>query len=266
MPTVLCHSWNLNFIFARHFFVVFGGFFGKFDVIFLDTPSLTSSSKSPALKLSPEASFSEVERLRKKLRSFTFADLGESKLLSQQLEDYKELHKQLKAAVQSAKMSQKISDISASRKHSPRFSNKSISVAPAQSPVSSSAPFNPRAAKLEPLLVVASPAAPSNGASAEYWTDNTNHPPSSCSAAPPGAPQATPASIESPVTVATSPHSNAAAQGPATVSSTRSLKSSDLASALEQLTFAPEFQRLCQNSATALDECEQVLQVRKQTP
>ena len=167
-------------------------------------------------------------------------------------------------------MSQKISDISVSRKHSPRFSNKSISAAsaaPAQSPVSSSAPFNPRAAKLEPLLVVASPATGSNGASAEYWTNNTNHPPSSCSAAPPGAPRATPTSIKSPVTVLTSPHSNV--QGPATnrtVSSTRSLKSSDLASALEQLTFAPEFQRLCQNSATALDECEQVLQVRKKTP
>jgi len=219
---------------------------------------MTSSSRSPATKLSPEASFSEVERLRKKLRSFTFADHGESKLLSQQLEDYKELHKQLKAAVQSAKMSQKISEVSnpPTRKHSPRFSNKSIS---APAPVVSSAPVHSRAAKLEPLLVVASAnETTSNGASAEYWTNN--HPQSTCS--PPGAPTT---SIKSPVTVLTSPHSNV--QGPltnrTTVSSTRSLKSTDLASALEQLTFAPDFQRLCKNSATALDECEQVLQVKK---
>ena len=154
-------------------------------------------------------------------------------------------------------MSQKISDISASssRKHSPRvFSNKSISVAAA--PASSSAPFDPQAAKLEPLLVVAG----NNGASAEYWT---NHPPSSCSPAPPAAPKTPSTSIKSPVTVVTSPQSNVNVQGPLTVSSTRSLKSSDLAAALEQLSFAPEFQRLCQNSATALDECEQVLQVTR---
>ena len=233
---------------------------------------MTTSSKTPvSSKLSPEASYSEVERLRKKLRSFTFADLGESKLLSQQLEDYKELHKQLKAAVQSAKMSQKISEVSnPPKKHSPRFSNKSISPAASSVQKTSAPALNgtgdaplPQATKLEPLLVVAS--SNTGGASAEYWTNNDS---SQSSWTPRVAPSRSPASIKSPATIPTSPQfaNGHHAQGPptnrTTTSSTRSLKSTDLAAALEQLTFAPEFQRLCQNSATALDECEQVLQVR----
>ena len=48
----------------------------------------------------PSECGSEVEKIKRKLQTFKFDDNGVPGLLRQQLEDYKELRKQLKSAVQ----------------------------------------------------------------------------------------------------------------------------------------------------------------------
>jgi len=77
----------------------------------ISPPQIVMTSRD-AMSPIPSECGSEVEKIKRKLQTFKFDDNGVPGLLRQQLEDYKELRKQLKSAVQSAELSKEISEVS----------------------------------------------------------------------------------------------------------------------------------------------------------
>ena len=187
----------------------------------------------------------EVQRIRNQLKSFVFDDKGEPSLLRQQLSDYKELRKQLQNAMKSADLSRKISEASTENKRkSPLISPKTENQQ--KSPIISPKVI-PEPEKVESLLMIR----PSSQLSQSAPRINIESPEQLASA-----------TVENSINSRTNKNSPRAIDNDEAWESQRQAKVRDIRAILQLLKYDKDFYKLSTDCATALDECEKVLQVQ----
>jgi len=197
-------------------------------------------------RLSPvpsEYCSSEIQVIKDKLQSFKFDDNGEPGLLRQQLQDYNKLRDQLKAAVQSEKLSRQISEVTARTKP----------------PTASYTTINDFDKKIEPLLIITPQPTLNSQKSSTSLTpkiDHYNRQMALESHSLPGGALIRPSKANLSKAKISEEESNAA----------RIAKIRDLRDVLSLLTFDRQFHQIADDCSQALDECEKVLVTLQETP